>query len=485
MILNFKLIGFVLGLLVLAIGFFMLLCIPTTLSLHDSAWQALLISGSICIGIGGFVSIIFNRAKRELKKRDGYAIVTMSWVVMAIFGALPFLISGVVTNPIHSLFETFSGFTTTGATILDDIDNVPEGILMWRSMTHWIGGMGIIVLAVAILPFLGIGGMQLFSAESPGPSTDKLHPRITETAKRLWVIYVALTGLETILLIIAGMHWFDAINHAMSTMSTGGFSTKSASVAHFENPWIHYIIITFMILAGMNFSMTYFALKGKLSKIYRNDEFKVYISVIAIVALVSTFIVFMQTDEPSLEKAFRESLFQVVAVITTTGFVTADFTAWVPFLTLVFFALMFLGGSAGSTSGGVKIVRHLIIHRNSINELKRLIHPNAVLPVKFNGKLVNQKTTYNVLAFFLIYLLVFVVTSLILGMMDMDIITAMGAGASCIGNVGPGLGGVGPVENYTIIPDPGKLVLMVTMLLGRLEIFTVVILFSPVFWKRT
>jgi trk system potassium uptake protein TrkH len=419
-----------------------------------------------------------------VKKREGYAIVTFSWICMTIFGTLPYLISGTIPNVVHALFETMSGFTTTGATILSDIESLPEGILMWRSLTHWIGGMGIIVLAVAILPFLGIGGMQLFSAESPGPSTDKLHPRITETAKRLWGIYVSLTIIEMVLLKFAGMSWYDALNHAMSTMSTGGFSTKNASLAHYDSPWIHYIIILFMILAGMNFSMTYFALKGKLSKIYKNDEFKVYISAVFGIAALATLIIFFQTPQDNFEQAFRESLFQVVAVITTTGFVTADFTAWTPLLTLIFFALMFLGGSAGSTAGGVKIIRHIIIHKNSVNELKRLIHPSAVLPVKFNNTLVNQKTTYNVLAFFLIYLLVFLITSFSLGAMDLDIVTALGAGASCLGNVGPGLGGVGPVENYTVIPDFGKFLLLFTMLLGRLEIFTVVIMLSPTYWRK-
>jgi trk system potassium uptake protein TrkH len=485
MILNYRLVGFVLGLLLLFNGLFMLLCIPASLIFGEESWKALGLAGAITTFTGGLMSSIFLRADRSVKKREGYAIVSLSWVLMAIFGSLPYLISGTIPNISHALFETMSGFTTTGATILDDIESLPKGILLWRSVTHWIGGMGIIVLAVAILPFLGIGGMQLFSAESPGPSTDKLHPRITETAKRLWFIYVAFTVIEMFLLKLAGMTWYDAINHAMSTMSTGGFSTKNASVAHYDSALIQYIIILFMILAGMNFSMTYFALKGKLRKVWYNDEWRMYMSAIAIVVTVSTLIVFFQTPQDNIELAFRESLFQVVAVITTTGFVTADFTAWTPFLTLIFFALMFVGGSAGSTSGGVKIIRHIIIHRNSVNELKRLIHPSAVLPVKFNRTMVNQKTTYNVLAFFLIYLLVFLISSASLAAMGLDFDTALGAGASCLGNVGPGLAGVGPVENYTIIPDAGKVLLLFTMLLGRLEIFTVVVLLSPSFWKKT
>ena len=314
--------------------------------------------------------------RKEMNKREGYIVVAFGWIVMSLTGTLPYLITEAIPTFTDAFFETMSGYTTTGASILNDIEIIPKGVLFWRSITHWIGGMGIIVLAIAILPLLGIGGMQLFAAEAPGPGGDKLHPRITDTAKRLWLIYVGYTAAETILLQVAGMSFFDAINHALSTLSTGGFSTKNDSIAHWNStPAIQYIIMVFMFLAGTNFVLSYFAFKGKVQKIIKDEEFKIYFKFIAIFTIVAALVIHFRADlsqstidHPMVmgkfESAVRHGLFQVLAIITTTGFVTADYTIWTPFLTVFFFGLMFLGGSAGSTAGGIKVVRHLVLIKN-------------------------------------------------------------------------------------------------------------------------
>ncbi len=394
-------------------------------------------------------------------------------------------------------FETISGYSTTGSSILTDVESMPKGILFWRSSTHWIGGMGIIVLAVAILPLLGIGGMQLFMAEAPGPSADKMHPRITETAKRLWLIYFSLTFTEFFLLKFAGMTWFDAINHAMSTMSTGGFSTKNASIAHYNGtPLIQYIIIAFMFIAGTNFVLTYFALKGKVQKIFKSEEFKYYFFlIVGLTIFLSVLIINFQDpnlvtsiDHPKpygeIESAFRQAAFQVVSIITTTGFVTADFTMWNSLGTMIIFSLFFIGGSAGSTSGGVKIVRHIIIIKNSILEFKKLLHPNAILPVRYDGSGIPQNIVFNILSFFVLYMLIFILSSIFLTFLGLDFESAIGAAASSLGNIGPAIGSVSPVDNFEHLSVPAKWFCSFLMLIGRLELFTVLILLTPFFWRK-
>ncbi len=481
---NFPIIINFLGLLLVFNGLFMLLCLPSSFIHHQNDWSAILISAGISIGIGGGLWFFSkNNKEKELRKRDGYLVVTLGWIVMALSGSLPFYISGAIPVYADAFFETISGYTTTGASILNDIENFPKGLLFWRSFTQWIGGMGIIVLAVAVLPILGIGGMQLFVAEAPGLSPDKIQPRIRETAKRLWLIYIGLTLMEFLLLSMSGMSYFDAINHSLTTMATGGFSTRQASIAYYNSPLIEYIIIIFMIFAGTNFTITYFALHGRFSKVFKNDEFKFYMLLLIVVAIVVTLIIYYNTGH-EFERAFREGLFQIVSIVTTTGFITADYTQWTPFLTLFFFILMFIGASAGSTSGGVKIVRHLILLKNTFLEFKRQLHPSAVLPVRFNGIAVSQDVTFNVLAFIMIYILVFVVGTLIMSILGLDFITSLGAVATALGNVGPGIGTVGPMDNFYHLPILGKWVLAFFMVLGRLELFTVLILFTPYYWKR-
>jgi len=462
----------------------MLLCIPVSLIYGEGDFVSILLSSAITLSFG-FLMWFFSRNSKdkELKKRDGYLIVTLGWVLMSSFGSLPYLLSGAIPSFTDAFFETISGYSTTGASILTDIEVVHKGILFWRSLTQWIGGMGIIVLAVAILPILGIGGMQLFVAEAPGISPDKMQPRIKETAKRLWYIYLGLTLIETALLWVGGMTFYDAVNHALTTMATGGFSTKNASIAYYTSPFIQYVIIAFMFIAGTNFTISYFFFKGYFRKILDNEEFRYYFFFCAFNALLVGLTVYFVTDL-AFEQAFRDGLFQVVSVITTTGFVSADYTVWTPFLTLLFFILMFFGASAGSTAGGVKIVRHVILVKNSILELKRQIHPSAVIPVRFNGKAITRDITFNILAFIMIYISVFGIGAVLIAATGVDFMSAIGAAATCLGNIGPGLGTVGPVNNFSHLPDVAKWILSFLMLVGRLELFTVLMLFTPFFWSK-
>ena len=481
---NFKVIFKVLGVLLIIIGLLMLSTIPFSLYYGEDDFYAFLISSSISIGIGLFFWLLLGKnAKESIRKRDGYLIVSLGWLSMSVFGCLPFLFSGTIPEVENAFFETISGFTTTGASVLNDIESLPHGILFCRSMTQWIGGMGIIVMAVAILPLLGIGGMELFIAEAPGPTSDKIHPRIKETAKRLWGIYVILSGILTILLKLGGMSFFDAINHAITTMATGGYSTKQASIAHFDSAFIHYTIIVFMFIAGMNYTVLYFGLKGKFSRLWNNDEFKTYFITCIGVSILVAIILAAKLDY-GIERAFRDSLFQVVSIITTTGFATADFTRWAPFLTLIFFILMFTGASAGSTSGGIKIIRHFAMAKNCFLEFRRLIHPRAIIPLKINKKVVKPEIISNILVFNLLYVIIFIVGSIIMSLFNLDFESSVGAVATTLGNVGPGIGSLGPSYTFSEIPALGKWFLSFLMLLGRLELFTILILFTGYFWRE-
>ncbi|RME92629.1 MAG: TrkH family potassium uptake protein, partial [Bacteroidetes bacterium] len=348
-------------------------------------------------------------------------------------------------------------------------------------LTQWIGGMGIIVLTVAIFPLLGIGGVELFVAEAPGPTSDKLHPRISETAKRLWFIYVGLTCTLAIVLRICGMSTYESICHAFTTMATGGFSTRNASMAAFP-PLIQYVTVVFMFIAGINYTVIYFGLKGKMKRVWQSDEFRAYIGLVAFLTLLVSVQVHFLSDV-GWEQAFRDSVFQIVSLITTTGFVSADYTSWSMGLTFIFFILLFVGACAGSTSGGIKIIRHLVFAKNSILEFKRIVHPRAIIPLRLNGQVVRRKIITHIIIFLLLYLSIFVVGSLVLTWMGLDFLTAIGATATSIGNVGPGIGKVGPVDNFAWLSAPIKLFLSLLMLLGRLEIFTILVLFTPYFWR--
>ncbi len=471
------------GFLLLIEGFF--LGISSLVSLYYGQYDlvALLLTTALCFSVGITLRLLTNKAEKNIGKREGYIIVSLVWVVFSLFGAFPFVISGAIPSYTDAFFETISGFTTTGASILNDIEAMPQGLLFWRSLTQWLGGMGIIVLSIAILPMFGIGGMQLFVAEVPGPTPDKLHPRIKETAKRLWGIYILFTMTEVILLKLGGMDWFDAVNHSFTTMATGGYSTKQASIAHFNSPFIHYVIIVFMFLAGTNFTLSYFALHLKFNKVFKNEEFRYYLGFIILFTVAISFALwYFEGYNP--EKSFRDSLFQVVSIMTTTGYVTVDYLRWMPFVIVMIFALMFFGGSAGSTGGSVKIVRVTLLLKNSYQELKRIIHPNAIIPVRINGKSVPPQIISNILAFVVFYMLISIVSTVVISALGYDLNTSLGAVAATLGNIGPGLGLVGPVENYAHIPVFGKWFLSLLMLIGRLELFTVLVLFSPAFWKK-
>ncbi|MCB0457329.1 MAG: TrkH family potassium uptake protein [Flavobacteriaceae bacterium] len=493
---NFRIIFHLMGLLLVVNGGFMLVASLVSFIYQDGVVFQMFLAALAAIVAGGGIMFFTIKHRKEIQKKEGYIVVSFGWIFMALVGTLPYIFTGAIPGFTNAFFETMSGYTTTGASILSDIEIIPKGVLFWRSITHWIGGMGIIVLAIAILPLLGIGGMQLFAAEAPGPGGDKLHPRITDTAKRLWLIYVGYTLAETLLLWAAGMTFFDAINHSLSTLSTGGFSTKNASVAYWNSqPIIQYIIILFMFLAGSNFVLSYFAFKGKFQKILRDEEFKLYsFFIVGLTLIAAGFIYLFANHETaaiqdpmvwgSFEYAIRHGLFQVLTVITTTGFVSADFTTWTSFLTIFFFGLMFLGGSAGSTAGGIKVVRHLIMIKNGIMEFKRTLHPSAILPVRYNNKAIQQPIVFNVLAFFILYMLSFIVGVLVFSLLGLDFETSLGGAASTLGNVGPALGGLGPVENYGWLPSGAKWWASFLMLIGRLELFTVLILFTPFFWRN-
>ncbi|HAS18392.1 MAG TPA: potassium transporter [Flavobacteriaceae bacterium] len=490
--LNFKIVVFLMGILLLFNGGLMLLSSLISFVYKDGITFEITLAAFLVLSIGALMMLFGRQHDKQIQKREGYLIVSLGWVLMALSGTFPYLLTGTFTDLSSSFFETMSGYTTTGATVLNDIEILPQGIIFWRSTTHWIGGMGIIVLAIAILPFLGIGGIQLFTAEAPGPAGDKLHPRITDTAKRLWLIYVVYTCLETVLLYFAGMSFFDAVNHAMSTVSTGGFSTKNSSIAFWnDHPLIQYIILFFMFLAGTNFVLSYFIFTGKFKKVLQDEEFRVYLSFVLIFSLITAIFIFNKESGltsgatwVTLESSLRDALFQVVAVITTTGFVSADFTQWTPLLSIVFFGLMFLGGSSGSTAGGVKVVRHMLMIKSGFLEFKRALHPNAIIQARYNKKTVSDAITYNILGFFILYMLSFILGAVGFGTMGMDFESAIGLSASTLGNVGPALGDFGPSNTYAALPQFGKWWASFLMLLGRLELFTVLILFSPFFWKK-
>lgn len=482
--LNYRFILLVLGLLLVVEGVFMLLSAGISALYNEFDLASHLISSAISVGIGGTLATIFFRAPKNIGKREGYLIVTLVWLVFSIFGLMPFWLSGAIPSYTDAFFETISGFTTTGSSILNDIEALPHGLLFWRSLIQWLGGMGIIVLSLAILPLLGVGGMQLFVAEVPGPVPDKLHPRIKETAKRLYGIYVLFTLVEALLLYFGGMTPFDALCHSFTTMATGGYSTKQASVAYYSSPYIQYVMIFFMFLAGANFTLSYSALKGKFIKVVKDEEFQSYFGIVLGMSVVVALVLYFTGSANGFEQSLRDALFQVVSIITTTGYATADYLLWAPFLSIMVFLLMFFGGSAGSTGGGIKIVRIVLLMKNSYYELKRLVHPNAVIPVRYNNRAVSQDIITNVLAFIVIYMMIVGLSTIIMSIMGFDLDTSIGAVATSIGNIGPGLGEVGPAANFYHIPVFGKWFLSILMLIGRLEIFTVILIFSPYFWKE-
>ena len=479
---NYRVVGFILGILLLIEGLFMFLSVPVSLIYQEGDSLPILISSAITCFAGALLYLVFRKSDKSVGKREGFIIVSSGWILFSVFGTLPFCITDAIPSYTDAFFETMSGFTTTGASILTDVETLSHGLHFWRSLTQWLGGMGIIVLSLVILPVLGIGGMQLFIAEVPGPTPDKIHPRIKETAKRLWAIYLIFTVAEIVLLTAGGMDIFDSICHSFTTLATGGYSTKNASIGFYTSPFIHYVITFFMIVAGTNFTLSYFAMHLRFKLMFRNEEFRFYLSFIFIFSLIITVILALTINQP-VEKSFRDSLFQVVSIMTTTGYTTTDYLKWLPVGSVILFALMFFGGSAGSTGGSIKIIRIMLILKNSFLELKRLIHPSAVIPVRLNTQAVSNQIVTNVLAFVSLYIVIALISVIVVSILGYDLDTSFGAVAATLGNIGPGIGEVGPVYNYAHFPVAGKWFLSFLMLIGRLELFTVLILFTPNFWK--
>ncbi len=481
---NIRLIAHLVAILVICLGASMILPMAAAFYYNDGSAPAFLISLAVTC-VGGLCVFFWTRGRRSffLSHRDGMAIVALGWIVAALAATLPYVLSGAIPGFTNAYFESMSGFTTTGASILRDIETLPPGILLWRAQTQWLGGMGIIVLSIAILPFLGIGGMELYKAETPSPVVDKLTPRIAETAKALWKIYIFLTLLMILLLLGGGMTFYDALCHAFATLPTGGFSPKNASVGHYASAYIDGVILVFMFVAGINFSLHYKLAHGNVRRFFRDPEFRVY----AAFVFAFVFLVFADvygTVYPRVLEALRYASFQVVSILTTTGFATADFEQWPALSQVILFCCMFLGGMAGSTGGGIKIMRIILLAKHCYLEIFRIIHPHAVTMVKLGGVPVSQTIMRSIWGFFLLFIGLYIVGVIALAALGLDMVTSLTAMASCLGNVGPGFGSVGPMDNYAGVPALGKWILAFGMLLGRLEIYTILVLLIPAFWRK-
>ncbi len=439
-------------------------------------------TSAISFALGIITHYVTSKQSRNevVGKKDAYFTVSLTWFMIGVIGSLPYLFSGSIPSVVDALFESASGFTTTGASILTDIESLPKSILFWRSLTHWLGGIGIIVLVIIIMPTLQIGGYNLFTLESS--LQDKIYPRIQSVGKRLLIIYLLLTFVEVIFLMWGGMNLFDSICHAFGTVATGGFSPKNTSIADYS-PYIQYVIMIFMLLAGTNFVVHYYLLKFQYKKAFDNEEFKFYLIVVFCIGLIITAGLFFMTDR-SLELSFRESFFQVISIITCTGFATTDYLQWPVFAWILIFLSMFLGGSTGSTAGGIKMVRHLILFKNTRRTFRQMISPHAIIPLRLNKKTINNDTNNSILTFISVYIIVFIVGTIVMVVLGVDGKTASSSVATCMAGIGPGIGTVGPASNFAHLSVAGKSLLTFLMIVGRLEIYTVIILFSPAFWKK-
>lgn len=473
------------GRIILIIGISMLVCLGWSIACHEAAvTMAILQAAGLSIGIG--LLLMYAYAGTEsINFKEGFALVSLGWLVVSIFGALPYMLTGYLPSFADAWFESVSGFTTTGSSVVADVEAWPRGLLFWRSLTQWLGGMGIIALLVAIITGIGARANQLFKAEVPGPISDKISPRIRETAKKLWTAYVLISLACFLTLFALGMDLFDALCHTFTTMATGGFSTKNNSIAFYSSPWIQWALIFFMFVAGASYSLHYLAFKKRSLLTYiRNLEFKFYTSIV----LASSFLVVLGLNSHGAvmgwEEKIRTTIFQVVSIVTTTGFATADYDRWPPLAAMMIFMAMFVGGCAGSTGGSIKPGRYLIIINHSLIELKKMLHPRAVLPLRFGGKVISENLLFNVLQFFFLYMGFLALGTVFLTILDIDILSSLSAAAACLGNIGPGFGLVGPTRNFAFMPDSGKYILSLLMLVGRLEIYPILLLFLPAFWRE-
>ena len=482
-LINRKMILRILGILLFMEAMMFLACAGVSLCYGEEDYIYFIYTTLINMAVGSGLILLGRGAENRVTRRDGYCIVAFTWLLFTGFGMLPFYISGSIPSVTDAFFETMSGFTTTGATILDDIEALSHGMLFWRSFSQWIGGLGIVFFTIAVLPIFGVGNQVLFSAEATGVTHDKIHPKISVMAQCLWTVYLVLTVAEIVLLLIGGMDLFDAACHAFSTTATGGLSTKQASVAYWNSPFIEYVIAIFMILSGINFSLYFMCMKGRCGQLFKDGELRLYLISIGAVTLIITGALYWYNNY-GLEEAFRKSLFQVASIHTSCGFATDDYNMWPPFTWLLLFIAMLSGGCTGSTSGGIKNMRLLIVARAIRNEFKHLLHPNAVLPVRINKQTVSSSIVTTVLIFFAFYLVLILIGWTALLFLGVGFSESVSTVISSIGNVGPGLGTCGPAYSWNSLPDLAKWILSFLMLVGRLELFSVLLLFYPGFWKN-
>ena len=481
---NLAMVSSLVGLVCLGLGACMLAPMGVCLIYGEAAWKAFMGGAFISLIVGGALFWLFReKSGKELHHKEGLAIVGLSWLAAGFMGAIPFYLSGDFKSFTDAFFETASGFTTTGASILTNVEASGKGVLFWRALTHWLGGMGFIVLSLAILPLVGVGGMQLYKAEVPSPTPDRLQPRITDTAGVLWKVYALMTLAETVLLMFGGLNWFDATCQSFATMATGGFSTKNASIAGFNSPYVDWVVAIFMILAGINFSLHFWLFRGKWNVWWKDEECRFYLWLTMVSTLIIAVVMYFQANE-SVHDALRLAVFQTATILTTTGFATTDYTLWPHMAISVLLVLMFVGGCAGSTGGGPKIMRIMVILKRSFADLKKVSHPRLVAPVKLNGHAVSRDIVGAIWAFMGLYLAIWLGVSLALAVMGLDVVHSFTASIACLGNIGPGMGQVGPAGNYAALPDAAKWLLSVAMIVGRLELYTILALFIPEFWRK-
>jgi trk system potassium uptake protein TrkH len=479
---NIRFVINILGRVLIILGLFMCTNFIWVIVYHETTFwghfYACLITllGGTSLYLGSSIDL-----KPKMGLKESYLTVTFAWVVISAFGSLPYLFTGWINGFVNAFFETASGFTTTGSSILTNIEALPKSVLYWRSLTHWIGGMGIIVLVVAILPMLRVGGYNLFKSEASGISYEKLTPRTASTAKRLWGIYVGLTALQVIFLLFGDMDFFDALCHSFGTIATGGFSTRNSSVGHFS-AYSQYVIMVFMLLSGVNFTLHYFAIKGRFQKLWGNEEFRTYLSIIFIAGTIVVLVLYFLSGA-GFEKSVRHGFFQVISIITATGFATDDYLLWPAQGWIIIFLLMFVGASVGSTGGGIKVIRHVVAFKNFMASLKRLVHPNAIILIRVNGERIEEENVSAITSFIVLYLVTFIAGAIVLTFLGVDPVTAATSVLTTMGGIGPGFGTVGPASNFASIPEFGKVLLSFLMILGRLELTTVFVLFTLDFWK--
>ena len=481
---NFKTVIRIIGILLLLETIMLLVCAGVSLYYQDEDLMDFCISAGITAGTGILMALWGKNGKRQLTRRDGYVLVSFTWIAFSILGTFPFYISGYIPSITNAFFETMSCFSSTGATILDDIEALPHGLLFWRSMMQWIGGLGIIMFTIAVLPIFGVNGLQVFAAEASGPTHDKVHPRIGVTAKWIWSIYAGITGILVVLLMLGGMDWFDSVCHAFTTIGTGGFSTKQASIAYYNSPYIEYVLSVFMFVSGINFMLLLLFFNRKFKKAIHDAELKWYFwSVVLFTAAIAVILYY--TQPMGVEEAFRQSLFQVISLHTSTGFATNDYMLWPAVTWGLLTIVMLMGACAGSTPGGLKCIRMVILAKIARNEFKHILHPNAILPVRLNKQVVPPSVQSTVLAFCFIYAAISIVSVLIMMSLGIDFLESVGCVVSSISNMGPGLGDTGPAFSWNALPDLAKWLMSFLMLLGRLELFTVLLLFTPEFWTKS